>query len=176
MGAEKVSRVLTKDLQKKWLSGIIPPISVIAFIPLIASIWPEFKKQADNFADILDNPIYQAILGQLGLADITTWTGFFYMYIFLTLEIVVIFLSVLLPVRIISKEVDKKTLDLVLSYPIPRWRFLLEKFSVYLIYNLAYPILVLFFTFVSTRIVGEEINYTLLTYSSIGILMQLFAL
>jgi len=53
---------------------------------------------------------------------------------------------------------------------------LLEKFSVYLIYNLAYPILVLFFTFVSTRIVGEEINYTLLTYSSIGIWMQLFAL
>lgn len=169
-------RVYLKNLQKGWKGGIISPFFVSMFTPLIASIWPSMKEQAAIFAEFLKSPIYQALLGQMGVMDITTWQGFFYMEVGLTLEFVVVFLAILIPTRIITGEVDKNTLDVTLSYPIPRWRYLLEKFMVYLTYSLLYPAFVYIMAVVATNSLGETMDMTVLGHSMIGFWLWLFAL
>ena len=169
-------RVYLKNLQKGWKGGVLTPFFVSLFTPLVASIWPSMKEQAATFAEILKNPIFQAIMGQMGLLDITTWQGFFYMEVGLTLEFAVVFLAILIPTRIIAGEVDKNTLDVTLSYPIPRWRYLLEKFMVYLTYSLLYPVFVYIMAVVSTNSLRETMDMTVLGHSMIGIWLWLFAL
>lgn len=169
-------RVYLKNLQKGWKGGIISPFFVSMFTPLIASIWPSMKEQAAIFAEFLKSPIYQTLLGQMGVMDITTWQGFFYMEVGLTLEFAVVFLAILIPTRIITDEVDKNTLDVTLSYPIPRWRYLLEKFMVYLTYSLLYPAFVYIMAVVATNSLGETMDMTVLGHSMIGFWLWLFAL
>ena len=169
-------RVYLKNLQKGWKGGVLTPFFVSLFTPLVASIWPSMKEQAATFAEILKNPIFQAIMGQMGLLDITTWQGFFYMEVGLTLEFAVVFLAILIPTRIIAGEGDKNTLDVTLSYPIPRWRYLLEKFMVYLTYSLLYPVFVYIMAVVSTNSLRETMDMTVLGHSMIGIWLWLFAL
>jgi ABC-2 type transport system permease protein len=169
-------RVYLKNLQKGWKGGVITPFFVSMFTPLIASIWPSMKEQAASFAELLQSPIYQALLGQMGVVDITTWQGFFYMEVGITLEFAVIFLAILIPTRIIAGEVDKNTLDVTLSYPIPRWRYLLEKFMVYLTYSLLYPAFVYIMAVVSTNSLGETMDMTVLGHSMIGFWLWLFTL
>ncbi|MFQ5820671.1 MAG: ABC transporter permease [Candidatus Heimdallarchaeota archaeon] len=165
--------VYLKGVRKQWLIGIAVPLSVAIFIPLIASIWPDMKAQAAAWAEFLKNPIYKAFLGDV--ADLSTWAGFYNMYIFVWLEWIIMFVAIFIPARIISNEVNKNTLDVMLSYPIPRWRFVLEKFSVYLSYNFLYPIILVFVTYYYTNALNEQMNYTTLTYSLIGVWLLLFA-
>lgn len=169
-------QVYLKNLLKNWKSGIIPPLLVVMMIPMIAAIWPELQKASGLFKEIMDNPAFAAFLGHLGIGDLSTWMGMFYMYCFIWLEMIMVFLVIFFPSRMITTEVDKKTLDMMLSLPIPRWRFLLEKFLVYLTYNLLYPIIILIVSYLSTTAMGEQMDYTILTYSLIGIWMLFFAL
>ncbi len=169
-------RVYLKNLRKGWKGGIITPLFVSLIVPLIAGIWPSFKEQAAAFSAILQNPIYQALLGQMGLMDITTWQGIFYMYVGICLEWAIVFIAILIPARIVAGEVDKNTLDVTLSYPIPRWRYLLEKFMVYLTYSLLYPAFVYVMAVVSTNSLGETMDMTVLSHSMIGFWLWLFAL
>ena len=171
-----MSQVYLKGLKKRWLSGIMYPIFIALFVPLIAYMWPMLQDQISTFTELLDTPVYQAILGQLGMIGFGSFEGAIYMYIFSTLEMLMIFVAVFIPVRLISSEVDESTLDVMLSYPIPRWRFLLEKFSVYLTYNLLYPALMLLAAVLSAVGLGESINLTTFTYSVIGVWLLFFAL
>ncbi|MHA2129593.1 MAG: ABC transporter permease subunit [Promethearchaeota archaeon] len=171
-----MSQVYLKGLKKRWLSGIMYPIFIALFVPLIAYMWPMLQDQISTFSELLDTPVYQAILGQLGMIGFGSFDGAIYMYIFSTLEMLMIFITVFIPVRLISSEVDKNTLDVILSYPIPRWRFLLEKFSVYLTYNLLYPALMIFAVVLSSIGLGESINLATFLYSVIGVWLLFFAL
>ncbi len=163
-------------MKKNWKSGIIPPAVVAIIVPIIAAIWPELEEFSELFQTFLENPFFEAFLGHLGIGDLSTWMGVYYMYIFIWLELILVFLVIFFPSRIITTEVDKQTLDMTLSLPIPRWRFLLEKFSVYLTYNLIYPVMIIVLTVISTRAMNEEMNYLVLTYSLIGIWMWFFVL
>jgi len=163
-------------MRKRWLGGIATPVLVSMIVPLVVSIWPSFKEQAASFAEILQSPIYQALLGQLGMGDITTWSGFFYMEVGVTLEWVILFVAMFIPARLITSEVDKNTLDLTLSYPIPRWRYLLEKFGAYLAYSILYPLLIYALAVAGTNYLGETMDFGVLGYVMVGTYLQLFAL
>jgi len=165
-----------KFLKKNWLWGVIPPLLVALMVPAIGSIWPELEKQTAAFSELLNSPLYQIILGSMSGFDITTWTGFYYMEIFTWMEMVILFVTIFVPARLISAEVDKKTLDFILSYPIARWRYVLEKFSVFLTYNFLYPVFVLILTYQSIISLNVEMDLVLLTYSLIGIWLLMFAL
>ncbi len=171
-----MTQVYIKNMRKKWLSGILYPFFVAILVPLIAYMWPMLKDQISSFADLLDSPVYQAILGQLGMIGFGTFEGAIYMYIFSWMEMIMVFVTILIPVKLISTEIDERTLDVILSYPIQRWRYLFEKFSVYLTYNLLYPVLMVLFTLLSTVSLNESINIATFTYSVIGVWLLFFAL
>ena len=175
--------IFLKNLLKKWKVGVLVPLSLGLFVPLIASIWPDMREAADIFTTILSSPVYQAILGDMGLGNIAVWPGAFQMYIGIMLEYYMIGITIFVPAKIITEEINKRTLDVILSYPIARWRFLLEKFSVYLFYSLLYPLFIILYAFVSTKYLqynyahlNVEFDYLALTYAMIGTWMLFFCL
>jgi ABC-2 type transport system permease protein len=94
---------------------------------------------------------------------------------------VIVFISIFTPGRIITNEIDKKSLDISLSYPIPRWRYLLERFGVFLTYNLLYPVFAILSGYIATLALkpydpAVTMDYTLLFVASSSVWMYLFAL
>lgn len=165
-----------KNLKKNWLIGVIPPAFVILFIPIIAMIWPELKDQAEAFAAILENDIYKVMLGDLAEGMFTNWQGMIVMYIFVWIDFIMIFITIFMPVRILSSEVDKGTLDVTLSYPIPRWKYMLEKYSVYVTFQTLYPILVGTSMILFTEAMQEQINASAVYLALSGVTLKFFAL
>ncbi|MHA2298752.1 MAG: ABC transporter permease subunit [Candidatus Hodarchaeales archaeon] len=168
--------VFKKEMKKGWLVGLIPPLIPAIFVAFMAPFWPQLKDSIGrSLAARLENPIFQAVIGTT-MGDLGTWNAAYFMYIFVTIEFVLMFVVVFLPVLMVSMEVEKSYLDTMLSYPIARWRFILEKFSVYLGYNLLYIPFVFITSFIGTELVGETLNYEIVVYSLIGVWAQLFAL
>jgi len=169
--------VYLKNLRKSWIGGIIPPLFLVGFVGLIAMSWSSMQDLILERLEQMNNPIYQAILGDLGLEGFgLTFQGALFMYGGGTLNLLILFVSLVIPARLLSTEIDKKTMDMMLSFPIPRWRYLLEKFSVYLTYNLLFPILFIAVLIGSTLAINEEIDITLLANVAIGYYLLLFAL
>ncbi|MHA2295073.1 MAG: ABC transporter permease [Candidatus Hodarchaeales archaeon] len=169
--------VYSKNLRKSWLVNIVGPITVAGFVLMIASAWTSMQDMILDRLEAMSNPIYQAILGDLGLEGMgLTWQAAIFMYAGGVMNIVLLVVAMLIPARVLSTEIDKNTLDVVLSYPIPRWRYLLEKFSVYLTYNILFPILMVVVLIGSTVALGEEIDYILVVSYAIGTWFTLFAL
>jgi len=175
--------IYTKFLRKGWLLAILPGLVMAAFGFLMMAIWPEFELLlAANpaFNDLLNNPVYQALLG--GASDMSTYQGFFSIELFVIVEFLMLFLAVFLPVRIISTEVEKNTLDIALSYPIPRWHFLAQKYLVYISQMIFIPVGII----ISAVVTTEGLNYlndeglivlaTPATFNYEGLLLSAFAM
>ncbi|MHA2366103.1 MAG: ABC transporter permease [Candidatus Hodarchaeales archaeon] len=169
-------KIYTKGLQKGWLIGILPAMLVGVFVLLIVSIWPEFKEEAAAMQDLLDNDMYKLMLGELGLLNIGTFIGFYAMEIFTILEFIMIFFTIFVPARIVSSEVDQRTLDVMLSYPVSRRDFLIQKFAVYNTITLSFPIIILITTLLGTIFVNEQIDYYPLILALIGSYLLFFTL
>ncbi len=175
--------IYTKFLRKGWLLAILPGLVMAAFGFLMFAIWPEFELVlVSNPAlnDLLDNPVYQALLG--GATDMSTFQGFFTIELFTIVEFLMLFLAVFLPVRIISNEVEKNTLDIALSYPIPRWHFLAQKYLVYLSQMIFVPVAIVISAVISTEGLnamndeGLIVLITPATFNYEGLLLSAFAM
>jgi len=184
--------VYLKNLRKSWLTGIVPPLFVIGFVSTIALGFPSLRDTILDRLAQMDNPVYQAILGDLGLEGLgLTWQGALFMYTGGTMNIILLFVALFIPARLLSTEIDKNTLDVMLSYPIPRWRYLLEKYGVYLTYGLLFPISIITILIGSTAAMNAmfadgyvyynvtyyyEIDPSLVLNYSLGLFLLIFAL
>ena len=171
--------IFKKFLQKGLLLPIIPGIFLLGIGLLMGSIWPEFKGllgDGGDFSSILESGFYQAIIPGSASVDFTKYEGFWSMEIFTMLDFFMLFLTVFIPVRLITTEVDKNTLDIALSYPIPRWQFVLQKFLVYLIQMLVFILFIVAGAVLSTVLIGETFNYNNLVLSAIAIFILFFTL
>ncbi len=169
--------IYQKGIRKSVISGLLPAILMMVMALMMVNIWPEFKQTAEELSELLEAPIYQAMLseGALG-AGIGTYEGFMGMELFTILDLVFIVLAIFLGAGIIAREVDKKTLDINLSYPVPRWRLALEKFAVVNTYSLAMPVLIFFPVALGAVIYGEEIDFLALGVALIARWLLFFAL
>ncbi|MFW9778386.1 MAG: ABC transporter permease subunit [Candidatus Heimdallarchaeota archaeon] len=147
--------VYLKNLRKSWITGMVPPLIVTGFVGVIAFGFPSMIDIILDRISTLNQPIMKAIIGDLGLEQLGfTWQATLFMYAGGTLNLVVLFVAILVPARLLSAEVDKKTLDIMLSYPIPRWRYLLEKYGVFLTYSLLIPLSIIGMMFGSTVVMS----------------------
>ena len=169
--------VYLKNMKKSWIVGLVGPAVVVMFVGLIGFGFPVMKETILQRLEQMQSPIMKAFLGDLGIEELGfTFEAAMFMYAGGTLNILVLFAAIIVPARLLSTEIDKNTLDVVLSFPISRWRYLVEKFSVYLTYNLLYPTAVAATMIVAAMFVGEPLDYALVVNYSIGIWLQLFAL
>ncbi|MFX1514082.1 MAG: ABC transporter permease subunit [Promethearchaeota archaeon] len=169
--------IYQKGIRTSVISGLLPAILMMGMALMMVNIWPEFKQSAEELNKLLEAPIYQAMLSE-GMLDagIGSYEGFMGMELFTILDLIYIVLAIFLGAGIIAREVDKKTLDINLSYPVPRWRLILEKFAVVNTYSLAIPIFLFFPIALGAIIHGEEINYLALAIALLARWLLFFTL
>ena len=169
--------IYLKNLKKSYLMGLIPPLFVGGFVVTIAMGWPSLQQLILDRLSEMDNPIYKAIIGDMGLEGLgLNFQAALFMYAGGTMNLIGLFVSIFVPVKLLSSEVDEKSLDVVLSYPISRWRYLLEKFSVYLTYNILFPLTMAVSMIGSAIILGEDYNAALIINYALGFWLLLFGL
>lgn len=166
--------VYTMNMKKRWIGGISPGLIVAFFSLMMVAIWPEFKNSLPNFEELMKSSnIYKAMLGEELLAmGLATFQGFYAMEIFTTVTFFVIFISVFQAGNIISKEADSNTLDLMFSYPIRRWSFVLQRYFTYATYVLIYPVVIFSIAVLGASVLDEEINKVVLFQSQIAMWLQ----
>ena len=98
------------------------------------------------------------------------------MYLFIYLEMILLFLGIFYGASIITREVDKNTLDMVLSLPISRTRFIAEKFLVYLSNTIFMPISAIIITYILHFTVNEEFDTIAFVYASFAYWLLFVAL
>lgn len=85
--------------------------------------------EMSGFAELLNAPIYKAMLGEAAdAAAFMTPPGFYAIYVVMFVPLYVAVYMVLLGLGVTAVEEDRSTLDLLLSTPTPRWQVVTEKF------------------------------------------------
>jgi ABC-2 type transport system permease protein len=165
-------------MKKNWLVNVVGPLTIISFVTLIAMSWTSMQELLIERVGQMDNPVMIAILGDMSAitGGGNIWQAVIAIYAIGTTNIVILFVGFFIPSRLLGEEIDKNSLDMVLSYPIPRWQYLLEKHAVYLVYSILYPISLITFITGSSIIANEEFDINLLVNYGLGVFFTLFAL
>lgn len=155
----KLITIYKKHIQKTWLFWLLPIILLIVLSLYMVVLWPTFEPLAEDLQEFLENPLYQAILSEgsfeLGIAS---FEGLLSIEIFLVGDLIFLGLILLFGTMIVAREVDTGTLDIILSFPVPRWRFLLEKFLAFITVTLTFPILTWLATALGAMAYGIDFN------------------
>jgi ABC-2 type transport system permease protein len=168
--------IFRKELQKNYYLGLIPAV-MAAFAILMAFIWPEFEQSAQDFEEVMDADIYQFMLSEGALeVGIGSFEGFVGMELFTILDFAFMALAVFLGAGIIAREVDKGTLDISLSYPIPRWQLPLGKFAAINTYIFTMALLVPIPISLTAIYYGENIDHLALVLAFFARCCVFFAL
>lgn len=131
--------IYIKQLQKNWLPWSLVSVVMAVFSLLMVVIWPSFEPYVLMLQEMLELPLYQAFLGE-GLS-LTSLEGLLSMELFIMADIFFMGVILLFGVQCIPREVDSGSLDFVFSFPVPRWRLLLEKLAAFITITLSFPIL-----------------------------------
>ncbi|MFW9854708.1 MAG: ABC transporter permease [Candidatus Thorarchaeota archaeon] len=132
--------IYKKQLEKTWLFWIIPIVFLMAMALLVVGIWPDYEPILAQFQELIaTNPLLASILGE---SDIGSFEGYVGVELFIVGDFVFMVLVLLVGTMAIAREADSGTLDVILSYPVPRWQFLLEKLLAIITLSAAYPILI----------------------------------
>ncbi|MBN1284954.1 MAG: ABC transporter permease subunit [Anaerolineae bacterium] len=132
-------------------------------------IYP-FVQDFKEINEMMKLPIMQAMLGDKA-ADVTSPGGFLGTYFFLMMPLITAVYSVLYGLGITAAEEDRGTLDVLLSYPLPRWQLILEKFAA-LVAALALMLAITLVGFVAGMIVTPslEVNFGDLILAALNLL------
>ncbi len=130
--------IYLKQLRKKWLAYSAVSFVTALFSFFMVVIWPSFEPYVESLQEMMELPIYQALLGEG--AALTTVESLLTMELFIISDIFFMGVILLVGVQSITREVDSGSLDFMLSFPIRRSRFLLEKLFAFITISATYPI------------------------------------
>lgn len=165
----KVFAIYKKQLQKTWFFWFLPIIFIVALAFYMVLIWPEFEPLVEEIQELLENPLYETIIGKASVElGITSFEGLISMEMFIVSDIIFIALILLFGTMIVVREVDSGTLDIMLSYPVPRWKFLLEKLLTFITVTLSFPILTWIVTALGAAAYNIEFNNEAFFWSLLG--------
>ncbi|UCG89952.1 MAG: ABC transporter permease subunit [Candidatus Heimdallarchaeota archaeon] len=151
-----VLSIYTKQIRKNWLIWFLPILVLTGMSFLMVAIWPSFEEYMAGFGDLLEQPFYKALLPEG--ADFTSVEGFIAMEIFTMADIFFMALILLFGIQLVNREVDSGTMDFVLSFPVPRWRFILEKVFAYITVTFSFPVFSAGIAIVGAEILGVELK------------------
>jgi len=149
-------RIAYQTIKNYWKTTVILTFLFILISAMYAGMFPAFK---DSLPDMVDT--FKGSMSWFpGIEDITTYSGWlnvemYQIFWILILGIILGFIAA----SVISKEVEGKTIDLLMSNPVSRKQIVFEKFvgliPVFLVINFATMLSVIGFTVA----INEELDY-----------------
>ncbi|MCB9455734.1 MAG: ABC transporter permease subunit [Anaerolineaceae bacterium] len=95
---------------------------------LIVALFPTIT-EFEGFAQMMENPIYKALLGEAAdAAAFLTPEGFIAIYVVAFTPLYLAIYLVMLGLNVTAGEEERGTIDLLMSTPTPRWQVIVEKF------------------------------------------------
>jgi ABC-2 type transport system permease protein len=93
-------------------------------------MYPQITQAFSGIADLLESPLYRAILGESAdAAAFATPYGYVAMYVLALVPLYMAVYAVILGLGITAGEEERGTMDVLLGTPIPRWQVIVEKFA-----------------------------------------------
>ncbi len=151
-------RIAVQTIRDYWKSTIIIALLFVGITFLYSGMFPSFEQ---SIIDMMDSSFYESFNFFAHADQMHTYVGF------LTLELYNIFWLLILAIMLgflaassISKEIEGKTIDLLLSNPVSRWQLVAEKYlgliPMFLVVNFS----TMFAVIGITGLIGETINYS----------------
>ena len=150
----KMLNIYTKQIHKNWFAWSLISIIMAAFSLLMALIWPSFEEMAEALEAMMQIDLIVGLLGE-GV-HLTSLEGLLSSELFIMSDIFFMGLILLFSIQCIPREVESGSLDFMLSFPVPRWRFLLEKLFAFITVTLSYPILTAGGAILGAVVIGVE--------------------
>ena len=145
--------IYKKQLQKTWLFWLLPILLLGSLALLVIIIWPDYAPILEQFDAVIEsNSIFASLVGE---SAIGSFEGFVGIELFIVGDFVFIILILLFGTMAIAREADSGTLDIILSYPVPRWRFLLEKLFAIITLSIIFPFLIWGITALGAAVIIE---------------------
>ncbi|MCB9452729.1 MAG: ABC transporter permease subunit [Anaerolineaceae bacterium] len=100
---------------------------------LIVTLFPTIT-QFEGFGEMLESPIYKALLGEAAdAAAFLTPEGFLAIYVVAFTPVYLAVYLVMMGLGVTAGEEERGTIDLLMSTPTPRWQVIVEKFLAILV-------------------------------------------
>lgn len=100
----------------------------MALITMLVMVLYPTIQQFEGIAELMENPIFSAMLGEAAdAAAFTTPEGFTAVYVLTFTPLYLAAYLVWLGLGVTIREEDRGTVDVLLSLPIPRWQVIVEK-------------------------------------------------
>ncbi len=93
----------------------------------VAVVYPLIQG-LEEINQLLESPVFQALVPNLGELDYTSPAGFLGVEFFTWAPLVLAVFGVMYGLGIVAGEEDQGTLDILLSTPVPRWLVIIEKY------------------------------------------------
>lgn len=161
--------ILKQALRSNTRAGLLMGLFVLLAGGGFVQYYPTFKG-ISGFEEMLSNPLYRAILGEYVTEFFSSIKGFLAIEVFSMLWLYVGLFMAFFGANTVSREMEDKTIDLLLSYPIRRFKLVLVRWLGLMLYLIL--IMVIFWAGLSLGIqgIGEEIDATKLFYAVLGAL------
>lgn len=169
--------VLGELLWARRLALVWYSIGMVVLVGLTVGVYPSVREGADTFTQLLES-MPQGMLSFFGSSDVAqllTPTGFVNSRVNASIgAVVLIVFAISLGTGAIAGEEDRRTMDLLLSTPTPRWRIVLERFAATAILVAAVAIAVLLVMIVANPLV--DLDFSLGNMIASNFMLALMAL
>jgi ABC-2 type transport system permease protein len=119
--------VFTKTLRDHWRGLLGWGLGLVAMAALEFAVYPAIRDSAAEFNKLID-AYPDAFKSMFAIQDFTSGAGFLNAELFsLTVPLVLVVLGISFGAGATAGEEERKTIDLLLANPLPRWRVVAEK-------------------------------------------------
>lgn len=166
-------RIAIQTIKDHWRVTIILSFLFMGMATMYAGMFPAFE---ESLLEMTKSGFAESFNWLPGSADMGTYVGF------LNLELYQIFWIMILGIilgfisaSIVSKEIEGKTFDLLMSNPVSKKQIVFEKFIGLLPMVLIINFATMFVVMVVTIAIDEELNFTCLFLTHLASIPYLFA-
>lgn len=166
-------RIAYQTMKDHWRASIILTFLFMGMAAMYASMFPAFE---ESLLEMMESGFAESFNWLQGSSDMATYVGF------LNLELYQIFWIMILGIMLgfisassISKEIEGKTFDLLMSNPISKKQVVFEKFVGLLPMVVMINFATMFVVMGVTVGINEELNFTYLFLTHLASMPYLFA-
>jgi ABC-2 type transport system permease protein len=154
--------VFIQAIKDKYKGAAILAVILFLYIFWIASFYPSIKPMMSMYDEMLSNPTFKALIGEIG--SLGTFGGYISAEVFSYMGIVLGAYVAFLTASFVAGEIEQKSSELMLSLPVSRTRILLSRFAVVLPIIVALAAVMLLAIVLGATYVNESVDATRVGY------------